>query len=126
MEDNEAMVSNIGKNVGLDKLDEVVKHDSGKPDLSLVPKAFLDATARALMYGEKKYSRGNYRKGMDSHRLIAACLRHITAWQWSEDNDAESGLSHLDHAAACLAMLIDLRSMGVKMDSGRMAAKGEP
>jgi hypothetical protein len=99
---------------------EGLKYDSNKPDLSLVPRSVMDAIARALMYGEKKYSRGNYRLGMESHRLIAAAMRHITAWQWLEEIDPESGLCHLDHALASIAMLVDMRSVGTLKETGRM------
>ena len=57
------------------------------------------------MYGEKKYGRYNYTGGMAWHRIIAACLRHVTAFASGEDTDRESGVSHLGHAGACVLML---------------------
>lgn len=89
-----------------------VKHDGGKPDLSLIPRHAAEAIARALMYGEGKYGRNNYLRGFKSYRLVAAALRHIFAWQSGEETDPESGLSHLDHAIACLAMLIQTVKIG--------------
>lgn len=86
--------------------EEGTKHDGAKPDLTLLPKIFLDQTAQAFMYGEKKYGRHNYKKGMAWHRPAAAALRHITAWVDNENIDSESGLLHLAHASACLAMLM--------------------
>lgn len=83
-----------------------VKHDQGKPDLSLLPYEFLEEVARAMMYGEKKYGRFNYQGGMEWHRPAAACLRHVTKWLAGEDLDSESGVSHLGHAGACILMLI--------------------
>lgn len=82
------------------------KDDQEKPDLSLLPKEALEAMALAFMHGEKKYGRYNFRAGMDWHRLIAASLRHITAFNEGENTDVESGFSHLGHASACLAMLL--------------------
>lgn len=93
------------------------KHDTGKPDLSLLPKPALEAMAEALMYGEKKYGRYNYTKGFDSHRLFAAIQRHLLAWQDGETNDPESGLSHLSHALASLAMLIHCKDLGTLVDT---------
>ncbi len=93
-----------------------IKHDEDKPDLSLCPRPALDAMARALMFGAKKYSRNNYRGGFKRTRLIAAALRHLTSYSFGEDNDPESGLSHLDHAIACLAMLITNIHEGVSED----------
>ena len=87
------------------KTNEGIKHDNEKPDLSLLPREFLDEVAKAMMYGEKKYGRYNYTGGMAWHRIIAACLRHVTAFASGEDTDRESGVSHLGHAGACVLML---------------------
>ena len=95
------------------------KHDEGKADLSLLPRVGLEAEARALMFGEKKYGRYNYTMGFDSHRLVAAAMRHIVAYQDGEDLDQESGLSHLAHAKACLAMMIHCISIDTLRDTRR-------
>lgn len=47
----------------------------------------------------------NWEKGMSWGRCYAACLRHLWAWWRGEDNDPETGLSHLDHALCCLLFL---------------------
>lgn len=93
------------------------KHDSGKPDLSLVPRVLIEAVAQALQFGEGKYGRYNYLKGFDSHRLIAACLRHLIAYQDGENLDPESNLPHLSHAVACLAMLMHCQQVGTLKDT---------
>lgn len=82
------------------------KHDQSKPDLSLLPREFLDEVSKAFMHGEKKYGRYNYLGGMDWHRLVGAALRHLTAFNDGEDLDPESGNSHLGHAGASIAMLL--------------------
>lgn len=94
-----------------------VKHDNEKPDLSLLPREFLVATAQAFMHGEAKYGRYNYRLGMDWHRLVAAALRHITAFNEGEDLDPESNYPHLGHAGACLAMLIVYQANNLGKDT---------
>lgn len=83
-----------------------VKHDQDKPDLSLLPREALEETAKAFMWGEKKYGRHNFKNGMDWHRPAAASLRHIVSHLSGEDNDPESGVSHLAHAAASIFMLL--------------------
>ncbi len=98
---------------------EALKYDNNKPDLSLIPREFSNELAKALMHGEKKYGRYNYRNGMDWHRLIAASLRHITAFNEGENTDPESGLSHLGHASACLAFLIVYQANGLGKDTRR-------
>lgn len=92
------------------------KYDSGKPDLSIVPYVAIEQIARALMYGEQKYQRYNYLAGFNSNRLIAATLRHVYAWNSGEDNDPESGLSHVAHALAGLSMLLDCQRVGTLAD----------
>ncbi len=87
-----------------------VKKDAGKPDLSFVPRELRAAAARAFEFGAKKYGAGNWLKGgLSQRRLLAALSRHVDAYLDREDTDPESGLCHLDHAAACLAMLLATR-----------------
>lgn len=82
------------------------KKDEGKPPLSLIPRVALDAEAKVFGFGAKKYGRHNFKAGMDWSRVIDASLRHITAFADGEDLDPESGLSHIAHARASLAMLM--------------------
>lgn len=84
------------------------KFDGDKLRLELIPPEFLQATARGLGYGAKKYAPGNWAtgKGLDHSRLYGALQRHLTAYWSGEDVDAESGNCHLDHAACMLAFLI--------------------
>lgn len=93
------------------------KFDSNKPDLSLIPLSALAETAKAFMLGEQKYSRGNYKLGLESHRLVAAALRHILTWEQGESLDPESGASHLGHAMACLAMIMETQRLGTLKDT---------
>lgn len=93
------------------------KHDQDKPDLSLLPKEFLDEVAKAFMHGEKKYGRYNYLNGMDWHRIIAASMRHISSFNSGEDIDTESGLNHLAHAGACIAMLLTYYAQNLGKDT---------
>ncbi len=102
------------------------KNDQGKPDLSLIPLSALEEEAKGFMLGAQKYGRHNYKKGMESHRLVAAALRHIQAWEQSEDNDPESGASHLGHARCCLAMLIELKRLGRLTDTRYVSSDNQP
>ncbi len=87
--------------------DKTLKYDSGKPPLSIIPREALEHEARAFGYGANKYGKNNFKLGGIEHsRLIDAALRHIYAYAAKEDNDIESGLNHLGHARANLAMLL--------------------
>lgn len=94
------------------------KLDTGKLRLELIPPEFLEATARGLGFGAKKYSAGNWATGagFDHSRLYGALQRHLTAYWSGQDIDAESGNCHLDHAACMLAFLIAHRERGLGND----------
>lgn len=94
------------------------KLDAGKLMLELIPPEFLNATARGLGYGAKKYAPGNWAtgKGFDHSRLYGALMRHLNAYWSGEDIDAESGNCHLDHAACMLAFLIAHRERRLGTD----------
>lgn len=83
------------------------KFDNGKPPLFYNPPEFQYGAARAFAYGARKYNDWNWLGGLRASRLFGALLRHLNAWFWGEDIDPESGLGHLDHAAASLAMLME-------------------
>lgn len=87
-----------------------VKHDQGKPDLSMVSYDLMEEVAYVRMFGEKKYARNNWMKGFKVTRSCAAALRHIFLFLSGQTNDAESGRSHLAHAVCCLEHAIyDMR-----------------
>lgn len=92
---------------------EGIKYDQGKPDYSLLTRPMVESMIGALMHGEGKYGRGNFRNGFTNTRLVAAAMRHLMAYLDGEDNDPESGVSHLGHAQAAVAMLCDNIASGV-------------
>jgi len=92
------------------------KHDSGKAPLSLIPRVALEAEAQVMGFGAKKYGRHNYKQGFEYSRLLDAALRHIHAFNDGEDNDPESGISHLAHARCCLSMLLECINIGTATD----------
>lgn len=83
-----------------------VKWDAKKIRYDLIPPSFSRGLAAVLTYGAAKYSDDNWSKVPDlRRRYYAALLRHLESWRSGEALDSESGLPHLDHAAACLAFL---------------------
>ena len=81
------------------------KHDGQKIQVELVPPAFIMQIAMVLGHGAKKYGANNWRKGLPWMRIYASTLRHLFAWAGGEDIDAESGMSHLNHAATNIMFL---------------------
>ena len=94
-----------------------MKFDQGKPDLSLVPYIAISTEALALGFGEKKYGRYNYTNGFEVSRLTSAALRHLLAYNGGETFDPESGLHHIGHARANLAMLLHCEQLGTLRDN---------
>lgn len=82
-----------------------IKHDTGKEPISLLSSTALKATARVLEHGAKTYGKHNWRSGFDWTRLLDAVGRHMLAFQEGEDLDPDSGLPHIDHAAANIMFL---------------------
>ncbi len=83
-----------------------VKFDQGKPRMELLPAVALEEIAKVLTFGASKYQPHNWTKGISYSRLLGAALRHLTAFMKGEDNDPESGLSHLSHLGCCIIFLI--------------------
>lgn len=97
-------VGGIG-DVNSDEKGSGARYNQGKADLSLIPLSTLEDEARVWMYGERKYKRFNWMKGMPWSVPLACALRHLAAWQNGEDLDPESGQPHLAHAMCNLRML---------------------
>lgn len=89
-----------------------------KAPLALVPPAAIIAISDALADGAKKYGPQNWRlnDGVKATLYVAAAMRHIFAWVDGEENAEDSGVHHLAHAAACMAILLDARELGQMID----------
>jgi hypothetical protein len=75
--------------------------------MDLIPPEPLWELARVYGFGATKYDDHNYLKGYDYSLSFGALLRHVTQWMNGEDNDPESGLHHLAHAAwHCFALMM--------------------
>lgn len=87
-------------------LSEGVKHDGDKPMMGLLPWGPLREVAKVLTFGARKYAPNNWKKVTPPSRYFDAALRHLAAYEEGEDDDEESGLSHLAHAASCLLIAL--------------------
>ncbi len=92
------------------------KSDAKKLRFDLIPPESLVGLAEVLTYGSIKYEDRNWEKGFKYSRVYAALMRHMTAWFMGEDVDSESHLSHLDHAAFCVAVLKTFTERGTGTD----------
>lgn len=103
-----------------------VKYDGDKARMDLLPMDAMYAISCVFTYGAIKYDDWNWAKGMRKGRLIAAALRHVTAYMMGEELDDESGLPHTWHLGCCVLMLIscDLRGIAGEDRSTNLAALG--
>jgi hypothetical protein len=73
--------------------------------------------ALGLLDGAYKYGRSNWREaGVLASTYRDALSRHMDAWFEGQDNDPASGLPHLCHALACLAIIVDAQAAGLLTD----------
>ena len=95
---------------------QTAKADSGKPKLTLVPRAIIYAIARIREYGVNKYPNGgvdNWRK-VSVERYRDAAFRHWMAYLDDPHGcDTESGLPHLWHLCCNLAFICELEQNAV-------------
>lgn len=82
-----------------------VRKDDGKPQMYLLCPVALEGVSAVLTMGSKKYSPGNWTKGMLWSRCISSLLRHLLKFMAGEDLDEDSGLPHIDHVL-CNAMFL--------------------
>lgn len=96
------------------------KLDAGKPRMDLIAPEMMFGVAAVLEFGARKYSERNWERGMSWGRCFGAAMRHLWAWWHGEACDAETGLSHLHHAACCIMFLAAYEARGVGSDDRRV------
>lgn len=93
---------------------------SRKTPLGLIPSPAMEETAKAMKYGADRYGAYNWRKtGVCATTYVHAILRHLNAWRDGEDNDPESGITHIAHIAASCNILMDAAACG-KLEDDRV------
>lgn len=75
------------------------RYNEEKLKWSLLPYEALKPVIEVLMYGAKKYSAWNWRKGLSWTETSESLLRHVYSFLNNEDYDDESKLSHVGHIA---------------------------
>lgn len=91
---------------------------SKKAPLSVVPESAVIAMSDAMKNGADKYGAFNWRSiPVEAMTYVEAAKRHIAAWVDGEDLAEDSGVHHLHHAMATLAILIDSKEMGILKDN---------
>jgi 5'-deoxynucleotidase YfbR-like HD superfamily hydrolase len=98
---------------------------SDKLPLHLWPASATVFGSLGLLDGMLKYGRANWREaGVRATIYLDALERHAKAWAEGEERDPDSGLPHLAHALACLAILVDARATGKLVDDRQYNGAG--
>lgn len=82
-----------------------MRHDQGKPKMSLIDPNFTEQLAHVLEMGEVKYGGPDWKKGMDFSIMVDAAERHLNEIKRGRFYDRESKQSHMAHVAANMMML---------------------
>lgn len=91
-----------------DMFTDGLKHDGGKPRLSLVPAEAIEAIGVVMTHGAEKYGIGSY-KQVAPERYRDALMRHICKWLKKPYGiDEDSGLPHIWHIITNAAFLCEL------------------
>jgi hypothetical protein len=108
-------------------VEEGMKDDSGKARYDLLAPEALSGLVDVLTFGARKYADRNWERGIAFSRVFGAVMRHLWAWWRGEDNDPETGLSHLDHAACCIHFLSTYTKRGMsRFDDRSSRVSGTP
>ena len=100
------------------------RYGIAKPGLSTIPPAPMFMLGQVMNLGRRKYGLMNWR----STEVLAsvyydAALRHLMAWYDGQDDDPESGMSHLAHVMACMTVLLDAE-LHKRLKDDRPACRG--
>ncbi len=98
---------------------------SGKPPLALIPRSGTRALAEVFAFGAMKYAMHNWRKGILWSELLNSAKRHLDDFIDGEDNDRESGITHLAHAAWNCFALIEYLTTHPELDDRYLHPWGE-
>ena len=95
------------------------RYNKNKPKLTLVLDAdkALSGAAAVLEFGLKKYSRGNWQKGLPWTETLDSLLRHAAAFNAGEDIDPETNLPHVHHITCNALFLAQHFETNKKLDN---------
>lgn len=100
--------------------EEDYKSVESKPELSLFPPEAILQSTKAFDDGAKKHG-GSYnwrgKKDIKVMTYLSKVLRHTLAYSNGQDCAEDSGVSHLAHAMADLAIMLDAMASGDLVDN---------
>ncbi len=99
---------------------------SKKVSITKFPMSALIHGSHAMMNGASKYGPYNWRdKDVQASIYVDAAFRHLMAWFEREEIADDSGVHHLGHALATIAIILDAQENGNLIDDRPSAKKIE-
>jgi hypothetical protein len=86
-------------------MEKAQRHNEGKLSWTILDYKALKPLVRVMMYGEKKYSRHNWKNGMDMQVIFDCAMRHLVDLMNGETIDHESGLPIIGHLMSNCMMI---------------------
>ena len=88
-----------------EKIQTSIEWAAAKPAMHKLPGYALEEVACILAFGDEKHGETR-RLGISHSYWVGKALRHIFTWNEGEDNDPETGRSHISHAATDILCLL--------------------
>jgi hypothetical protein len=104
MNNKDPFISELERQKGEEEK-RALRYNQGKLKWSLVDWKCLEPMVEVLEVGAQKYESHNWKKGLPVTEVSESLIRHMFAFMNGEDNDPESGKSHLGHVM-CNAMFL--------------------
>lgn len=92
------------------------KFDQSKLPMSLIPRCANEAEAEVLGFRCRQIRCAQLAERLVWSRLIDAAMRHLAAFADGEDNDPETGMSHIAHLRCCTGFLLEHIQYGLGED----------
>ena len=77
--------------------EKALRYNKHKLKWSYVHFESIEPLIKVLMFGARKYSPDNWKKGLDMKEILESTMRHLTALMDGEIMDPESGEMHTGH-----------------------------
>ncbi len=103
-------------NQEVDMSKKAKRFNGGKVEFDDMPMLGMLDVAKVSAYGRSKYAKQNWRGEAPVSQYINCAMRHMLKYMYGEDKDAESGCTHLGHAAWNMLAAIEKSLVGKDVD----------
>lgn len=109
-------------------MSNATRYNSGKVDLSLLPRVAALEECKVWMHGERKYSRNNWKKLWGENTINvagASAMRHLLDLLDGQLYDRETGLPNASHIKCNMSMILEWMANEGMITPEKYIPKGE-